>query len=110
MKKKLITVVALLLSVTMFAEHAYSVSASKVTSESIQEKEEQIAQAEEEREKLQASLTDAKEIKEKVREELKEHGIAHATLEIETSDEICESRHCHVEFESAAHAHHHHHH
>ena len=64
MKKRLITVVALLLSVTMFAEHAYSVSASKVTSESIQEKEEQIAQAEEEREKLQASLTDAKEIKE----------------------------------------------
>ena len=52
----------------------------------------------------------SKEIKEKVREELKEHGIAHATLEIETSDEICESRHCHVEFESAAHAHHHHHH
>lgn len=51
----------------------------------------------------------SKEIKEKVREELKEHGIAHATLEIETSDEICESRHCHVEFESASHAHHHHH-
>lgn len=51
----------------------------------------------------------SKEIKEKVREELKEHGIAHATLEIETSDEICESRHCHFEFESAAHAHHHHH-
>lgn len=52
----------------------------------------------------------SKEIKEKVREELKEHGITHATLEIETSDEICESRHCHVEFESVAHAHHHHHH
>ena len=52
----------------------------------------------------------SKEIKEKVREELKEHGIAHATLEIETSDEICESRHCHVEFESAGHSHHHHHH
>ena len=52
----------------------------------------------------------SKEIKEKVREELKEHGIVHATLEIETSDEICENRHCHVEFESAAHAHHHHHH
>ena len=52
----------------------------------------------------------SKEIKEKVREELKEHGIVHATLEIETSDEICESRHCHVEFESVAHAHHHHHH
>lgn len=64
MKKRWITVFALLLSVAMFAGHAYSVSASKVTSESIQEKEEQIAQAEEEREKLQASLTDAKEIKE----------------------------------------------
>ena len=64
MKKRLVTAIALLLSLSMFAGHVYSVSASKVTSESIQEKEEQIAQAEEERERLQASLTDAKEIKE----------------------------------------------
>lgn len=52
----------------------------------------------------------SKEIKDKVREELKEHGIAHATLEIEATDEICESTHCHVEFESVGHSHHHHHH
>lgn len=52
----------------------------------------------------------AKEIKEKVREELEEHGIAHATLEIEREDEICEHKHCHVEFAETNHGHHHHHH
>lgn len=51
-----------------------------------------------------------KEIKKKVREELEEHGIAHATLEIESEDEICENHHCHVEFAETGHGHHHHHH
>lgn len=51
-----------------------------------------------------------KEIKEKVREELKEHGIAHATLELESESEHCESRHCHLEFAELGHGHHHHHH
>lgn len=52
-----------------------------------------------------------KEIKDKVREELKEHGIFHATLELEQEDEICESHHCHIEFANAvSHGHHHHHH
>lgn len=64
MKKRLVTVLALILAIAMFTSYEYSSSASNVTSESIQEKEEQIAQAEEEREQLQASLTDAKEIKE----------------------------------------------
>lgn len=50
------------------------------------------------------------EIKEKVRAELKEHGIAHATLELEGEDEACESRHCHIEFAENNHGHHHHHH
>ena len=72
MKKRLVTAVALLLSVSMLAGHASLVSASNVTSESIQEKEEQIAQAEEEREKLQASLTDAKEIKESLEAQKKD--------------------------------------
>ena len=52
-----------------------------------------------------------KEIKDKVRAELKEHGISHATLELELENEICESHHCHIEFkESDSHGHHHHHH
>lgn len=48
------------------------------------------------------------EIKEAVREELKEHGIAHATLELESTDEHCHNEVCHTE--SCAHSHHHHHH
>lgn len=48
------------------------------------------------------------ELKAKIREELKEHGIAHATLEIEDEDESCQEMECHVEVHS--HSHHHHHH
>ncbi len=54
---------------------------------------------------------DHHEIKEKVREELHEHGIAHATLELEAEGEHCHEEHCHVEFhEHSGHHHHHHHH
>ena len=54
---------------------------------------------------------DAHEIKEKIREELKEHGIVHATLELETEGEPCHEEHCHVEHhEHDGHHHHHHHH
>ncbi len=49
------------------------------------------------------------EIKEKVREELKEHGICHATLELEAEGEHCCEKYCHTE-SNAASAHHHHHH
>ena len=52
---------------------------------------------------------DHQEIKEKIREELREHGIIHATLELEGEDEHCHERHCHVEV-SETHKHHHHHH
>ncbi len=48
------------------------------------------------------------EIKEKVREELREHGISHATLELEAEGEHCHEEACRVEF--AAHTGHHHHH
>lgn len=48
-------------------------------------------------------------IKDKVREELLEHGISHATLELEAEGEHCHNEHCHVEF-SAPSGHHHHHH
>ncbi len=46
------------------------------------------------------------EIKTAIREELKEYGIAHATIETETSQEPCLDTRCHTEH----HAHHHHHH
>lgn len=48
------------------------------------------------------------EIKDKIRQELKEHGINHATLELEASDEHCHSEKCQVNFESNGHHHHHH--
>ncbi len=56
------------------------------------------------------SNEDSAKIKEKVRAELKEHGIAHATLELEGENEACENHHCHIEFENHSHGHHHHHH
>jgi len=50
----------------------------------------------------------AHDIKERVREELREHGIAHATLELESEGEHCHEACCHVEFNE--HSGHHHHH
>lgn len=50
-------------------------------------------------------------IKQRVREELREHGIVHATLELEGKDEECQEKHCHIEYQdSVGHHHHHHHH
>ncbi len=46
------------------------------------------------------------EIKDAVREKLREHGIAHATIETETSKEPCLDTLCHTEHQP----HHHHHH
>ncbi len=53
---------------------------------------------------------DHHEIKEKIREELKEHGIGHATLELEAEGEQCNEEHCHVDQSSHGGHHHHHHH
>ncbi len=51
------------------------------------------------------------QIKDAVKVELKEHGIGHATLELEEEAERCHERHCHVEFnQSSGHHHHHHYH
>lgn len=50
------------------------------------------------------------EIKDKVREELGEHGITHSTLELERSDEHCHEKHCHINHSDNHHCHHHHHH
>lgn len=55
------------------------------------------------------SNTDHREVKEHVREELREHGICHATLELETEDEHCGEENCRVEFEASSGHHHHHH-
>lgn len=48
------------------------------------------------------------ELKEKIREELSEHGINHATLEFEKEGEHCDKTHCHIEH-SHHEGHHHHH-
>lgn len=48
-------------------------------------------------------------VKDKIREELKEHGIGHATLEIESPDDHCHEEHCHID-NTHTHFHHHHHH
>lgn len=52
---------------------------------------------------------DPHEIKEKVREELTEHGIVHSTLELERTDEPCPAPKC-VPTHTDHHGHHHHHH
>lgn len=49
-------------------------------------------------------------IKDAVREELREHGIGHATLELESENEHCHEEHCHIETKSSSGHHHHHHH
>ena len=51
---------------------------------------------------------DGHEIKHKVREELSEHGINHATIELENENEHCHEKHCHIEHKESGHLHHHH--
>ena len=48
-------------------------------------------------------------IKDKVREELMEHGIAHSTLELENTTEHCHHKECKLEVSQVGHHHHHHH-
>ena len=52
---------------------------------------------------------DAHHIKDAVREELKEHGIGHATLELETENEHCHEEKCNIDFKLSSGHHHHHH-
>ena len=49
------------------------------------------------------------EIKHKIREELSEHGISHATIELEDENEHCHEKHCHIKHAESGHHHHHHH-
>jgi cobalt-zinc-cadmium efflux system protein len=53
---------------------------------------------------------DAQAVKSAVRGELKEHGIAHCTLELESAEEHCDEQTCRVENDAPSHSHHHHHH
>ncbi len=53
---------------------------------------------------------DHHEIKEKVRKELSEYGIVHATLELEDENEHCCEENCTVEYHENHLSHHHHHH
>lgn len=50
-----------------------------------------------------------KEVKNTVKEELKEHGISHTTIEIEEVGEICKQSECKIDYENLGkHDHHHH--
>ena len=51
---------------------------------------------------------DANKLKIKIKEELKEYGINHSTLEIENENDICGDLECHVEHVESSHCHHHH--
>ena len=53
--------------------------------------------------------TDAHEAKEKIRQELREHGITHVTLELESGGHCCEKT-CSVKHTAPSHHHHSHHH
>lgn len=52
---------------------------------------------------------DSHKIKHKIREELCEHGINHATIELESEHEHCHEKECHIEHHETGHHHHHHH-
>ena len=52
---------------------------------------------------------DAHIIKDKIRDELREHGIGHVTLELEAEDEHCHEEHCHFDVVSSSGHHHHRH-
>ena len=54
--------------------------------------------------------SDAKTVKAQIREELNEHGICHATLELEKEDEHCGEEKCILHNEVHTGHHHHHHH
>lgn len=51
---------------------------------------------------------DGHKIKHKIREELSEHGISHATIELEDEHEHCHEKECHIEHHGSGHHHHHH--
>lgn len=54
-------------------------------------------------------VSNNKNVKEKVKEELKEHGISHATIELEDVNEECHDEECEIDINDHSHHHHHHH-
>lgn len=72
MKKKFAVLLALVIAISVFANRPATTTAtsfSSITSESIKDKENQIDQAQEEKENLQNSLTDVKKIKAELEKE-----------------------------------------
>lgn len=72
MKKKLAVLLALVIAISVFVDRPATTTAtsfSSITSESIKDKENQIDQAQEEKENLQNTLTDVKEIKAELEKE-----------------------------------------
>ncbi len=53
-----------------------------------------------------SKVKDIAKIKKEIREELEEHNIGHAILE--TEEEVCDDKECHIEIKSGVHHHHHH--
>lgn len=56
-------------------------------------------------------ITDSKNqslLKEEIKNELKEHGIAHTTIEIENKEEKCQEHECNIKLDNNLHHHHHH--
>ena len=53
-------------------------------------------------------VSDKPNIKELVKEELKEHGICHSTIELEKSIEVCNEEECDINNNISTHSHHHH--
>ena len=50
------------------------------------------------------------DVKQQIREELREHGIGHATIETELPGDVCHERICRIDTSSVTNSHHHHHH
>ena len=53
---------------------------------------------------------DLKQIKHEVKEELKEHGVEHVTIEFEEKGEKCDNAECKIDINNTSEHHHHHHH
>ena len=56
-----------------------------------------------------ADIENSKTLKEQIKEELREHGISHTTIEIEGVNELCDDNECNIDVEHNSHHHHHHH-
>lgn len=54
-------------------------------------------------------VSNVKKLKDSVKDEMREHGIVHTTIEIEGIDDCCDEKDCKVEMSSGYFGHHHHH-